>query len=319
VGVDVPVARLVSALPAGRFEDTTRAVLAFLRQRFGFDLWMLTRTEGDDWIVLHCEDHGYGMRPGTVLRWSDSFCMRMVAGQGPRIAPCAAQVPAYASAPIGQQVPIQAYVGLPLWLADGALFGTLCAIDPHEQPAALQQEQPLLELLAQLLSAVLQLELHATEATRRAERLHIESLTDGLTGLYNRRAWQQLMQAEEERCRCYGVPAVVITLDLDDLKRINDTQGHAAGDRLIQRTAETLRQAVRTGDVVARLGGDEFGILCATCDRDTGESLQVRCQTALAAEGIRASIGHAVRHPSHDLIAAWESADQRMYAMKRQR
>ncbi len=317
--MDVPVARLVNALPAGRFEDTTRTVLAFLRQRFGFDLWMLTRTEGDDWIVLHCEDHGYGMRPGTVLRWSDSFCKRMVAGQGPRVAPCAAQVPAYASAPIGQQVPIQAYVGLPLWLADGALFGTLCAIDPHEQPAVLQQEQPLLELLAQLLSAVLQLELHATEATRRAERLHIEALTDGLTGLYNRRAWQQLMAAEEERCRCYGVPAVIITLDLDDLKRINDTQGHAAGDRLIQRTAETLRQAVRTGDVVARLGGDEFGILCAACDRDTGESLQTRCQTALAAEGIRASIGHAARHPSHDLIAAWESADQRMYAMKHQR
>jgi diguanylate cyclase len=319
VGVDVPVARLVSTLPAGRFEDTTRAVLAFLRQRFGFDLWMLTRTEGDDWIVLHCEDHGYGMRPGTVLRWSDSFCMRMVAGQGPRIAPCAAQVSAYASAPIGQQVPIQAYVGLPLWLADGALFGTLCAIDPHEQPDTLRQEQPLLELLAQLLSTVLQLELHAAEATRRAERLHIEALTDGLTGLYNRRAWQALMQAEEERCRCYGVPAVVITLDLDELKRINDTHGHAAGDQLIQRTAEALRQAVRTGDVVARLGGDEFGILCVACDRDTGEALQTRCQTALVAEGIRASIGHAVRHPMSDLIAAWESADQRMYAMKRQR
>ncbi len=318
--MNAPVPPLLTGTPAaGSFESTTRAVLALLRQRFGFDLWMLTRTEGDDWIVLHCEDHGYGMRPGTVLRWSDSFCMRMIAGQGPCVAPQAAQVAAYASAPIGQQVPIQAYVGLPLWLADGALFGTLCAIDPHAQPDTLCQEQPLLELLAQLLSAVLQLELRATEASRHAERLHIEALTDELTGLYNRRAWHQLMAAEEERCRCYGVPAGVITLDLDELKRINDTQGHAAGDALIQRTAATLRQTVRSGDVVARLGGDEFGILCIECDRDTGEQLQARCHAALAGAGIRASIGHAARHPSHDLIAAWETADQCMYAMKRQR
>ena len=101
-------------LPYSGFEAAARAVLGFLHARFGFDLWMVTRTEGEDWIVLHVEDHGYGVRPGTVFRWSDSFCSRMVQGLGPRVAPDAAGVPAYAEAPIGRQVRIGAYIGLPL-------------------------------------------------------------------------------------------------------------------------------------------------------------------------------------------------------------
>ena len=69
------------------FEAAGQRVLAFLHQRFGFGLWMVTRTEGEDWIVLQSEDHGYGVKPGTVFRWADSFCSEMVKGNGPRIAP----------------------------------------------------------------------------------------------------------------------------------------------------------------------------------------------------------------------------------------
>lgn len=88
-------------------------MLRLLHNRLGFDLWMVTRTEGDDWIVLHAEDHGYGIQDGTVFRWADSFCARMVEGEGPRIAPRSDAVPAYAAAPIGSQVRIGAYVGVP--------------------------------------------------------------------------------------------------------------------------------------------------------------------------------------------------------------
>ena len=104
----------VSHLLMQDFETAGKAVLFFLRARFGFGLWMITRTEGNDWIVLQAEDHGYGVSAGTVLRWSYSFCSEMVKGNGPRIAPDSAEVPAYVRAPIGQQVPIRAYVGIPL-------------------------------------------------------------------------------------------------------------------------------------------------------------------------------------------------------------
>ena len=53
------------------FESAGRSILEFLHKRFGFDLWMVTRTDGDNWIVLQTEDHGYGVKPGTVFRWAD--------------------------------------------------------------------------------------------------------------------------------------------------------------------------------------------------------------------------------------------------------
>jgi len=315
----LPTATPTPPLPAlaGNFESIAKAVLAFLHQRFGFGLWMLTRVQGEDWIVLHSEDHGYRVPPGTVLRWADSFCSRMVQGQGPRIAPRSAEVRAYAQAPIGQQLRIQAYVGIPLQGADGGLFGTLCAIDPQPQPDSLQAEQALLELLAALLSSLLQAELRSTEATRRAERLQAQAFTDSLTGLYNRRAWDQFLSAEEARCRHYGHAAAILVVDLDGLKRINDTQGHAAGDALIARAAQVLSQTSRSQDVVARLGGDEFGILYAECERSSAQALMNRLGAALQAAGIQASLGLAERDPGQGLHAAWELADQRMYHMKR--
>ena len=298
-------------------ESAARAVLAFLHRRMGFDLWMVTRVEGDDWIVLQSEDHGYGVEAGTVFRWADSFCSQMVKGDGPRIAPRSDDIPAYAAAAIGRQVQIKAYVGLPLLHADGSVFGTLCAIDPKAQPRSIVGEKDLVELLGGLLSTILQNELHAAQEARRAEKLHAEALTDELTQTFNRRGWERLMATEEERCRRYGHPAAVLIIDLNELKKVNDTHGHAAGDALIARAAAALRAAARSLDVVARLGGDEFGILCAECDRAGAEALEERLRVALAEAGVDASLGRAMREPGAGLAAASRIADARMYEEKR--
>lgn len=299
------------------FETSGRAVLAFLHRRLGFDLWMVTRTEGDDWIVLLSEDHGYGVEPGTVFSWADSFCSEMIKGNGPRIAPCSDNVTAYATARIGQQVNIKAYVGVPIVRVDGSLFGTLCAIHPSVQPESLANEQELVSLLGALLSKVLQDELKAEKEARRSERLLAESLTDTLTGLHNRRGWDQLLASEEERCRRYGHPAAVIIIDLNELKLINDLQGHAAGDAYIARAGSALCQATRSHDVVARLGGDEFGVLSIECDRAGGDGLLKRIREALANANVKASIGLAMRDPSVGIQGACERADHLMYEEKR--
>jgi len=301
------------------FETAGQAVLAFLHQRFGFDLWMVTRTEGDDWIVLQSEDHGYGVKPGAVFSWADSFCSEMVKGNGPRVAPDSNAVPAYAEAPIGRQVAIKAYVGVPLMDANGCLFGTLCAIDPSPQPEAIVQDQHLIELLAALLSTVLQAELKAAHEARRSERLELEAQTDSLTQLYNRRAWDRLLSKEEERCRRYGYPAIVLCIDLDELKRVNDTQGHAAGDALIARAADALRSAAREVDIVARLGGDEFGVIGVECDAEGAAALLGRIRKGLADFDVKASVGLAARHATTGLQGAWEAADRLMYDDKRTR
>lgn len=301
------------------FASASRACMAFLHDRLGFQLWMVTRTEGDDWIVLSAEDRGYGIRPGQVFRWSDSFCSRMVRGEGPCMAPDSRQVAAYATAPIARQVSIGAYIGVPLRRADGSLFGTLCAIDPSAQPADIVREQPMLELMADMLSGLLNAELAAADAKRRAERAELESTRDDLTGLYNRRGWSMLLNREEERCARYGHPACVVSIDLDDLKLTNDTQGHGAGDTLLVRASQVLSSLTRSSDIIARLGGDEFSMLLVECDYYDAQMMMQRLQDKLLMHDVHASLGMAMRKPGYDLHETFALADVEMYKAKRGR
>jgi diguanylate cyclase len=303
------------------FEDfpaAADAVLALLRERTDLDLWMLTRVDGDDWTILRASRNGYDIESGQVLSWSDSFCSRMVEG-APMVAPRAHDVAAYASAPIAQALQIGAYVGVPVASPDGELFGTLCAIDPEAQPADLDEHRPVVELLARLLGTILHAEMAGAEADRRRELAEAESLTDGLTGLPNRRAWDRFVQQEEARCRRYGHPACVLIVDLDGLKETNDHAGHAAGDALLQTAAQVLRSACRMEDLAARLGGDEFGILAPESDEAAGQVLRRRLSRALAEAGVEASIGVAARRPDRDLAATTGEADAAMYLDKRAR
>lgn len=298
------------------FQTAARAVLAYLRDRLGFGLWMVTRTSGDDWIVLTAEDRDYGVAAGDLFRWSDSFCSQMVIGLGPRVAPDSAQVPAYAAAPIGRQVTIGAYVGVPIF-AGGEMFGTLCAINQTPMPASIIEDQPLVELLAGLLGNILIRERAADAERRLRERAEVESMTDALTGLLNRRGWESLLEREEERCRRYGDPATIAVVDLDGLKRVNDFAGHAEGDRLIKRAAAALRVATRSTDVVARLGGDEFGLILVGSADEAAEL--DRINSVLHGASVDASVGVCGRHPSRGLTDALAEADSRMLAAKRAR
>lgn len=301
------------------FDSAAEAVLSFLHGRFGFDLWMVTRTEGEDWIVLDSLDQGYGVRRGDVFNWADSFCSRMVQGLGPRIAPKSGDVPAYVAAPIGQHVSIAAYIGVPLAREDGSLFGTLCAIDPQPQPKEIIDDQAMVELLAGLLAKVLESELKAQEEARRGEQARIDALRDSLTGLYNRRGWDKLLDAEEHRCKRYGHTACVFSIDVDGLKLVNDQFGHAAGDKMLKRVAAAIKESVRDSDVVARLGGDEFGVLSVESDEQAAEAIRNRIVHSLEPDSIGVSVGYSVRTAKKTLGQALLEADAKMYVLKRQR
>src|ERR1700712_565977 len=106
-------------MKAPDFAGASREVLSFLHQRIGMDLWMVTRTDDADWVVLQSEGPGYGVKPGDVFRWADTYCSRMVRGDGPRIAPRVADIPAYADLAFTRDLPVGAYVGVPLVDARG--------------------------------------------------------------------------------------------------------------------------------------------------------------------------------------------------------
>lgn len=301
------------------FATAAQATMSYLRHRLGFKLWMVTRTEGDDWIVLFADDAGYGIKAGQAFRWTDTICARMVLGHGPNIAPATAEVAAYADAPLARQLGIGAYVGVPLHRTDGSLFGTLVGLDPQPRDKEIREELDTVTLLADLLGAVLNAELNAGDAVRQAERVGADATRDGLTGLYNRRGWDMLLQREEERCSRYGHSACLVSIDLDDLKFINDAQGSASGDALLMRTARALEGVTRGSDVVARLGDDEFGMLMVECDYFDAQAMLLRVQEALAGADVRASLGMAMRKAGYDLEEAFAMADAEMYRAKRSR
>ena len=300
-----------------KFEEAGQIVLKFLYQRFGFNLWMITRAEGEDWIVLQSEANGYNVKPGQVFRWADSFCSHMVKGKAPTIAPRSEDIPLYASAPINKLVAIKAYIGQPLTNEDGSLFGTLCAIDPQPKSEAILKDVGIVEVLGKMLSYTLQAELREVEHLRKLERIEFEALTDVLTGLFNRRAWDKLVHLEEERCKRYGHPTAVLVIDLNDLKVTNDTFGHFAGDELIKKAASTLKKCIRTNDILARLGGDEFAILSIENNKEGAEVLLERILQAFEEVNISTAIGLAMRNPTHGIFRAIREADKKMYEHKK--
>lgn len=307
---------MANVRPFPDFDACVHAVLAYLQRRLGFDLWLLSRTVGDQSVVLSSQDASYGIRDDRTLRWIATYCTRMVLGSAPNMRTRAADFQTFIRPPGAEALPIGAYVGIPLKRADGSPFGTLCAINPRPMPEIVSTDMPLVELFGRLLTTLLEQELAAQEQARRADLAEMEALVDALTGLYNRRGWDQFLAREEHRCARYGHPACVVVIDLDNLKIVNDSLGHAAGDELLRRTGRALQSTVREHDVVARVGGDEFAVLGVECDLGKAESLVNRLSRALEDEQIEASIGVSLRASNKQLAQTWEQADAAMYISK---
>lgn len=104
------------------------------------------------------------------------------------------------------------------------------------------------------------------ELTRAYEALQFQANTDALTGLSNRRYFFEMLESELDRCRRFGHPLSVAMIDVDHFKRVNDTYGHEAGDRVLSFLASHLVQELRTIDRVGRLGGEEFAIIFPETD-----------------------------------------------------
>jgi diguanylate cyclase (GGDEF)-like protein len=160
----------------------------------------------------------------------------------------------------------------------------------------------------------------------RMQELQQQASHDSLTGLKNRRRFEEDLRAELARSRRNRTEAALLMLDLDNFKQVNDTLGHPIGDRVIEEIADVLNQRMRETDVLARLGGDEFAIVLPHCDPAEARGVAEAIATGIrehvpTKEGvppITASIGIAMFGvgSSATFESVEQEADAAMYAAK---
>ena len=161
------------------------------------------------------------------------------------------------------------------------------------------------------------------ENKRLFEEIQRLAVTDSLTGLYNRHKLQDSLDTELERAKRYSRPLSVIMIDMDKLKVINDTSGHAAGDEALKLVARSIQRSIRKVDLGTRFGGDEFIVLLPEADREEAAAVAKRIREAILAvefESGKLSVSmgvvqwHSGFETSKDFVHA---ADEAMYLAKR--
>ena len=280
--------------PEERFDRVTRVA----KRLFGVPIALVSLVDHNRQWFKSC----VGLDTRETSR-AISFCGHAILGDDIFVVPDTMEDDRFADNPLVSSDPhIRFYAGFPLRARNGCKLGTLCIID-----------RDALNDLALIVEGEL-------EAARVAT-------LDDLTGISNRRGFVMLAQHSLSVCLRHSLPATLVFLDLDKFKVINDTFGHAAGDRALQSFAEQMKLACRDSDVVARLGGDEFVLLLINGTREqAGESITRLRQSIQSREeevqrGFSVGFSHGIvefesgKHSTiEDLLA---EADSVMYATKR--
>lgn len=160
------------------------------------------------------------------------------------------------------------------------------------------------------------------ELVEKNRLLEVLAVTDKLTGLYNRRKLDELLDEELVRARHYEVDVSIIMLDIDHFKRVNDTYGHAIGDDVLVGMAKLLRENTRDADALGRLGGEEFVVVCRHCDATACLDAALKLREAISTHAfpnvgrVTASFGTASCRADDSAASLLARADAALYRAK---
>ncbi|EML2680783.1 sensor domain-containing diguanylate cyclase [Klebsiella michiganensis] len=262
---------------------------------------------------------------GFSVPWNDSLCKRALDDRCIFSNDVAER---WRSCLAAQDLGIATFFSIPVRLTDGSLFGTLCATSRARQPYNIEGEQ-VMNLFANLISHYVEKETLVQQLRAANVALEMHSYTDELTGLPNRRSLFKHLAAQFSQAREQQRSVLLIFIDLDDFKAINDRFGHPCGDSFLIQIGERLAARVRSSDIVGRLGGDEFLIVGPGTDSADQQEYIAALRQALA--GIYFLGEHRINYPGAsfgvieadpwqiDVELALRAADEAMYQDKQSR
>ncbi|WP_373238402.1 diguanylate cyclase domain-containing protein [Klebsiella michiganensis] len=262
---------------------------------------------------------------GFSVPWNDSLCKRALDDRCIFSNDVAER---WRSCLAAQDLGIATFFSIPVRLTDGSLFGTLCATSRARQPYNIEGEQ-VMNLFANLISHYVEKETLVQQLRAANVALEMHSYTDELTGLPNRRSLFKHLAAQFSQAREQQRSVLLIFIDLDDFKAINDRFGHPCGDSFLIQIGERLAARVRSGDIVGRLGGDEF--LIVGTGPDSADQQEYIAALRQAQAGIYFLGEHRINYPGAsfgvieadpwqiDVELALRAADEAMYQDKQSR
>lgn len=264
-----------------------------------------------------------------------SICAHAILQPGLFIVPDTTRDPRFAANPLVTGEPhLRFYAGALLQSQDGYPLGTLCVLDYRPRELTERQCFALQALANQVMAHLELMQAHREQAELIRElkatrhELAKRAATDPLTGLPNRRAFEQRFNQELALIQRGAPPAALILIDIDYFKKINDTLGHQAGDEVIVRFTELCREAFRQADVIGRWGGEEFVVLLPRSSVADAQHAAERLHQLLATTPIlddvspplhiTASIGVCSLTGSSNLDECLHKADELLYRAKAQ-
>jgi diguanylate cyclase (GGDEF)-like protein len=306
--------KLIDTLNETAYDDITKLAASIC----GTKVALLSIVDGDrQWFRSKV-----GLEMTETSR-DESFCVHAIeVPDEVMVVPDATLDARFATNPLVTGEPrIRFYAGAPLVLSSGDTLGALCVIDDKARDITPDQIAAL-AMLSRQVTAQIELRRLVSVLAKTNETLSHQSVTDVLTGIPNRRAYNHRVLEEFSRARRVGAPLSLLLIDVDHFKLYNDVFGHPAGDEAVYAVAQVLAAAIRPYDFLARYGGEEFVVLLPGTDQDRAVASAERLRQVVAAatiphKAMTISVGVATLAPDWDIEHLLFAADRGLYTAKR--
>ncbi|WP_166244831.1 diguanylate cyclase domain-containing protein [Paenibacillus turpanensis] len=316
---------ILHTLPEESFDRITRIV----RQVFQVPICVISFVTEDKQWFKSCIGLPVELDASRTTDRDISFCQYVVAFKNSFVVPDALEDERFANNPLVQQYGFRFYAGAPLLSEKGNVLGSLCLYD-YKTREWKTDDTTLLSEFSRWVMAELELRHKNQQLKQTNQKLHTLSIFDGLTGVFNRRLFDEKLKCEWERALSSLSSVALILIDIDCFKQFNDTYGHLNGDECLKLVAKAIHSASSFPHLLAaRYGGEEFAVLLPGLNiteaveiaeqiRRKVYSLQIPHQNSSTSRYVTLSLGVAADTPSSKDGATLllEKADQALYRAK---